>query len=237
LVIDVEEVSMPASYVSDPSLIDFPPLDPARTAVVVIDMVNHQLTPGQGMLRMVAENGHDTDYYRERCERLVIPNLKRLLPAVRAAGATVAYVRGASFRSDCSDAIPTIQAVRSSWGAVEGEWASEVIEALRPEPGDINLPKPASGAFSANLDRPLRSLGIEHLLYTGVATNRCVLCSVTAGFDLGYRGYLVADAAAASSAYFEQATVDLISVYMARVVTTDAIIAAIGAGARVPSTA
>ena len=110
-------------------------------------------------------------------------------------------------------------------GATDGSWACEVIEPLRPEPGDISLIKTGSGGFgTSNLDSHLRNMGIRNVLYTGVITNGCVLLTLAAGFDLGYNGYLVADATATFSQRWQDLTEELVGVYMAKVVTTTQII-------------
>ncbi len=216
------------------SLMDFPPFDRAHTAVVVIDMVNNQLTRGEMMMAELEANNRDVDYFLERSERLVVPNLQVLLRAARRAGIKVAYVRGGAGLPDGSDAIPAAQQAFRNWGAVDGSFSSDVIDALRPERGDLSLIKLGSGAFSSHLDAHLRNMGIDTLIYTGVATSGCVLVSVAAGFDLGYRGYLVADATATSSEYFQQAAEDIIGSYMARVVDTNDVIAAIEAAMTTP---
>lgn len=52
-----------------------------------------------------------------------------------------------------------------------------------PQPGDIVLPKPRySGFFNTPLDSILRSRGIRHLVFTGIATNVCVESTLRDGF-------------------------------------------------------
>lgn len=57
------------------------------------------------------------------------------------------------------------------------------------------------------------------------------MLSVGQGFDLGYRGYMVSDATAAFSERLQQATEEIVSGYMARVVTTDEMIGLLPSGA------
>lgn len=196
-------------------------LDPKTTAVVVVDMINHQVTRGRCFLGDLERDGVDVDYMVERLQSLVIPNLQRLLSACRQRSVTVAYLRVGAYRSDYSDLVPAFQDAFRSWEAREGTWACEVIEPLRPAAGDIDLIKTGSGGFNTSgLDSHLRNIGIRNILYTGVITNGCVLLTAASGFDLGYNGYLVTDTTATLSQELQQATEETMALYVAKPVST-----------------
>lgn len=72
-------------------------------------------------------------------------------------------------------------------------------------------------------------MGITHVLYTGVVTNACVMLTASAGFDLGYYGYLVGDATAAFSPELQQQAENLIGYFIAPVTTTAEALELIGA--------
>ncbi len=56
----------------------------------------------------------------------------------------------------------------------KGGWDYQLVDELTPQEGDIVLPKPRySGFFNTPLDSILRSRGIRHLVFTGIATNVC----------------------------------------------------------------
>jgi ureidoacrylate peracid hydrolase len=77
----------------------------------------------------------------------------------------------------------------------KGTWDYALIDDLRPEPGDIVLPKPRySGFFNTALDSMLRARGIRTLVFTGIATNVCVESTLRDGFFLEYFGIVLADA-------------------------------------------
>lgn len=62
----------------------------------------------------------------------------------------------------------------------KGSWDYQLVDELVPQPGDIVLPKPRySGFFNTPLDSILRSRGIRHLVFTGIATNVCVESDAT----------------------------------------------------------
>jgi nicotinamidase-related amidase len=209
---------------AQPSVVSWPPLDPAHTAVVVVDMVNWQVP------RAVGETATATPYYVDRLANTVIPNHERLLPACRAAGIPVIYLKVGSFRTDFGDAIPQFRGVFADAGAVQGSYACEVISEIAPQPGDIPLAKTASGGFgSSALDSHLRNMGITHVIYTGVATNCCVFLTLAGGYDLGYNALMVTDATATLMPEFQEQAENLIKFYLAPLVTTDEVLDLIGA--------
>lgn len=207
-----------------------PPLVANRTAIVVVDMTNTFLyappNPGDvSCLTDLHERQVPLAYFEKRIEESVIPAHQRLLPAARAAGATVVFTRAGCFREDAGDAVKGLQAQFRRWKAQEGSWASSVDPRLPVEPGDISLLKTGSGSFhSSALDSHLRNLGVEHVVYTGIVTNGCVLLTVAGGYDLSYQGYFVSDATATFSEALQTSTEDIISGYMAPVVRADDII-------------
>jgi nicotinamidase-related amidase len=54
---------------------------------------------------------------------------------------------------------------------VRGEWGHDIIDELRPVPGEVVIDKPGKGSFwGTGLHRVLLARGITHLLFTGVTT-------------------------------------------------------------------
>lgn len=77
----------------------------------------------------------------------------------------------------------------------KGGWDYQLVDELVPEASDIVLPKPRySGFFNTPLDSLLRSRGIRHLVFTGIATNVCVESTLRDGFFLEYFGVVLEDA-------------------------------------------
>jgi len=206
--------------------------DPASTAVVLVDLINWQAHPrGSSLLGLleVGSNGQ-YDYITQRCSDLVLPNLAAVLPAARAAGALVVHTRLASVAADYSDAVPAFRPYMELSQAREGTWASEVLDGLGPEPGDLSILKCGSGAFvSSGLDEELRARGIDTVIHAGVVTNACVLLTAGAGFDLGYRQYVIGDATAAMSEEDQQAAERFMDSYIAQVVTSAEVVSAFAA--------
>jgi nicotinamidase-related amidase len=214
----------PRSFRAPASVFERPPLDPSRTAVVVVDMVNWQVP------RAANVDGLAPEYFVDRLADVVIPNHQVLLRACREVGVRVVYLRVGCFQPDYSDAIAPFRGLLQDSEALDGSQACQVIPELAPEDGDLSLLKTGSGGFnSSSLDSHLRNMGITHVLYTGVVTNACVMLTASAGFDLGYYGYLVGDATAAFSPELQQQAENLIGYFIAPVTTTRETLELIGA--------
>jgi nicotinamidase-related amidase len=66
--------------------------------------------------------------------------------------------------------------------------------AVAPEPGETVIRKRSCDAFHLSaLDAHLRSLGVDHVLVTGYATELCVDTTSRRGITLGYDVTLIAD--------------------------------------------
>lgn len=201
----------------DPS---HPPFEAKRSALVLIDMVNHQI---HGLDDLLARQGLDGRYFQRRLRDVTIPNLMALAAAARTNGSRVVHVRMGSVHDDFADVVPTYREGLRALDARDGRWACEVIDELAPAAGDVSLVKSGSGAFSSSaLDGVLRNMGIEHVIYTGVVTPGCVLVTALVGNDLGYRGYVAADATACFSDADQLAAEAVLSQGYARVLPTAA---------------
>jgi ureidoacrylate peracid hydrolase len=77
----------------------------------------------------------------------------------------------------------------------EGQWDWEVVEELRPQPGDLVVNKTRYSGFAGTpLDSLLRSRGMKTLFFTGIATNICVESTLRDAFFLDYWPILLRDA-------------------------------------------
>jgi ureidoacrylate peracid hydrolase len=174
--------------------------DPAATALVVVDMQNAYATRG-GYLDLAGFDVSTTGPVIERTAGAVA--------AARAAGILVIwfqngwdpdYVEAGGPGSPNWHKSNALKTMRSRPGMNErllakGSWDYALVDALKPEPGDIVLPKPRySGFYNTPLDSMLRSRGIRTLVFTGIATNVCVESTLRDGFFLEYFGIVLADA-------------------------------------------
>ncbi len=184
------------------------------TAVVVIDMQNAYASPG-GYLDLA---GFDIS----GAEKVITQTIKVLDTARRAGMPVIFFQNGwddqyveaggpGSPNWHKSNAIKTMRERPELKGKLlaRGGWDYELVEALKPKPGDITLHKTRySGFFNSQLDSVLRSRGIRHIVFVGIATNVCVESTLRDAFFLEYFGVMLEDAThQAGPEFLQQATV------------------------------
>ncbi|MEN0579345.1 pyrimidine utilization protein B [Phytobacter palmae] len=184
--------------------------DPAQSALIVVDMQNAYATKG-GYLDLA---GFDVS-----ATAPVIEKIKTAVAAARDAGMLIIwfqngwdeqYVEAGGPGSPNwykSNALKTMRKHPELQGKLlaKGGWDYQLVDELVPQEGDIVLPKPRySGFFNTPLDSILRSRGIRHLVFTGIATNVCVESTLRDGFFLEYFGVVLEDATHQAGPAFAQ---------------------------------
>jgi len=175
-------------------------LDPATTAVIVVDMQNAYASKGG----YVDEAGFDVGP-----AAACIARVGEVVEVARAAGMPVIFLQNgwdADYREagtplspnwHKSNALKTMRARPELSGKflARGGWDYELVAELEPQEGDLRVPKPRYSAFfNSALDSVLRARGIRTLVFTGIATNVCVESTLRDGFHLEYFGVLLEDA-------------------------------------------
>jgi nicotinamidase-related amidase len=164
-------------------------IDPAKTAVVIIDMQRDFLEPG-GFGESL---GNDVSLLKRAVEPC-----QALLGTARRIGMLVIHTRE-GHRPDLSDA-PRAKVERGApslrIGApgpmgrilVRGEPGHDIVRELYPQAGEPVIDKPGKGAFYAtDLQSILQNRGVESLVVCGVTTEVCVHTTVREANDRGYR--------------------------------------------------
>jgi nicotinamidase-related amidase len=168
-------------------------IDPARTAVLVIDMQADFCAPGGYMDRM----GFDTTPLRAP-----IKPIQAVLAVARAAGLLVVHTRQ-GYRADQADQ-PEFRKARNRYrGALRGaDGASlirgtsgwQIIPELTPAPGEPVVDKRANGAFhGTDLGDLLTVRDIRHLAFCGNTIDVCVHTTLRDANDRGYECLLLSD--------------------------------------------
>ncbi len=175
-------------------------LDPAETAVVVIDMQN----------AYASEGGYvDLAGFDIAGSAGVIGRIATVLATARSVGMPVVFLQN-GWDADYleaggpgspnyykSNALKTMRARPELSGQLlaRGGWDYELVDALQPQPGDIRVHKTRYSAFfNSQLDSVLRSRGIRNIVFVGIATNVCVESTLRDGFHLEYFGVMLEDA-------------------------------------------
>ncbi len=183
-------------------------LEPLATALVVVDMQYASGCRETGLGKSLKEQGKEelARYRYDRIEQVVVPTIQRLLAFFRRHHLTVVYLTMGSEMPDFSDALPHLKAFFVSSNNKIGTPEHEILEEVKPEPGELVLNKTTMGAFnSTNLDSILWSRGIKYLLFTGVSTNMCVETTARDGADRGFRCVIIEDGCGASAQSYHDA--------------------------------
>ena len=191
---------------------DFPfdgMLDPARVAVIAIDLQVDFLSPN-GYL---ASKGYDCAPLRR-----ILPNVAAVITAARAAGCLIVHTRQ-GYRADLAD-----MSVYERWrrrrsglegtdALVRGSPGFEIVPEVPVAEGDVIIDKTANGAFTyTDLDHVLRWRGITHLILMGCTTDVCVHCTLREANDRNYQCLVVEDACASGDPYAHDAAIYMVTV-------------------------
>jgi ureidoacrylate peracid hydrolase len=179
-------------------------LDIARTALIVVDMQNDFGSEGGFFHRA----GIDIS----AIQTAVRPT-GRVIAAARAAGIPVIYIK-MGFHADLSDAggpdapnwIKHGQQIGEPMDAPNGvksrilireTWNTDIVDELRPEPGDLTVYKHRfSGFYETDLDAILKRLNTKYLVVTGCTTSVCVESTIRDAMFRDYSCLLLADCSA-----------------------------------------
>jgi len=203
----------------------FDRIDPARTALIAIDLQIAFTLAGE-----VFGNANARD---------IIPNVNRLANAMRAAGGHVLWTRQTVTR-ELPYAYPEWQydatdpfVARAIADLTDGAASHQLHEALEVHPDDIVLNKYRYSAFirdSSDIESRLAALNVDMLIITGTLTNVCCESSARDAYMLGYKVLFASDATAAVSDAEHNAALTNLRLNFADVKSTDALIALIEAG-------
>ncbi len=169
--------------------------NPATTALLVIDMQRDFLEPG-GFGEML---GNDVSHLRSTIEPT-----RRMLETFRQLNLMIIHTRE-GHRLDLLDCPPSKQARGNlSCGIgdqgpmgkvlVRGEYGHDIIDELKPLPGEPVIDKPGKGSFYAtDLQTILANRDIKSLVIAGVTTEVCVHTTVREANDRGYECLVLSD--------------------------------------------
>jgi len=176
-------------------------IDPARTAVVVVDMQNAFASPG-GLLDLAGVDIAGA--------AAVVRTIGGILAAARAAAIPVVYLQ-TGYKPDLSNgggpsspnprketALCLMRARPELRGQllVEGTWDFQIVDALAPQAQDLVVLKTRySGFAGTQLDSVLRAREIRYLVFVGIATNVCVESTLRDAYFHEYWPILVTDGA------------------------------------------
>jgi ureidoacrylate peracid hydrolase len=195
----------------------FDDLDPARTALVVIDMqlafmddrVGHAVCP---------------------MARDIVPNINRLATAVRATGGGVFWIKNTHDDTCLTEwsvmhgmSTPEGRAKRTA-AMSEGTEGHDLWPTLVVEPSDETVKKYRYSAFlpgASELPARLRARGFDTVLITGTVTNVCCESSARDAMMTNFKTVMISDANAAANMDEHQASLRAFYLTFGDVMDTD----------------
>ena len=203
-------------------------LDPAKTALVIIDMQN-----------TFCQEGAPAEV---PASRDIVQALNALTGEARALGVRVVWVTMVHRNDDSG----------SEWnlyynGILSGDVRDLSMQSMSPdgegrniwnelnvEPGDVCIEKTRYSALvpsSSHLERWLRGYGMENVLIAGTKTNVCCESTARDAMQLDFRVVLVSDCCAALSDDEHRATLETVIQQFGDVMTAEEVLAALRAEA------
>ena len=207
----------------------FPTLDPAATALVVVDMQR----------AFVAEGAP----FEIAAARDLVPTINRLAAALRNAGGHVVWIQATHPPAESPDYFaiffenfvsPAIRE-RAHASVTKGHPDHALFEGFDVRPRDLRIEKCRPSAFiqgASNIEARLRRRGVDALLIAGVATNMCCETTARDAMMRGFKVTMVADANAAATAIEHEAGLLTMFRYFGDVRTSDDVVGLIESGAR-----
>lgn len=149
-----------------------------KTALLVMDVQN-------GIVQNYAADG------------AALKPLQGALAKARERALAVVFVRVA-FRPGYVDVSPnnrSFSALKGRGGMLETDAATQIWTGVEPQQGEVVVVKRRVSAFTGSgLDVVLRSMDIDHLILTGIATSGVVLSTLRHAADLDFRLTVLSDA-------------------------------------------
>ena len=205
-------------------------IDPARTAVVLVEYQNDFTSDGGALHGAVKEVMDETG---------MLENTRRLVDEAREAGATIvhapiSFAPGYGELGDPDKVYGILKGVIDSNAFVKGTWGAEICEQMAPAEADIIVEgKRGLDTFATtNLDFILRSRDVDTVVLGGFLTNCCVESTMRTAYEKGYDVITLTDCTAATSSEEQRAAVSQDYPMFSQPMTSEQVVGALlGAGA------
>ncbi|MEE9202666.1 MAG: isochorismatase family cysteine hydrolase [Dehalococcoidia bacterium] len=173
-------------------------IDPKKTALLVLDMNYVCAHRDYGIGLKFPTIGLRPDYFYDRIDDTVVPNIQKLLARFRDDGLPVLFTVMGTEQKDLSDLPETWRKTYPRIGydkSTPGNKEFEIMEEVKPLAGEPVLTKRTSGAFvSTDIQQRLQDWGVQTLVITGVETDCCVYNTAIEANDRGYQVIVPEDA-------------------------------------------
>ena len=191
-------------------------LDPATTALLVIDIQNTYLEPPEDPAELLRWQP-----FLDRMNKVVIPNTARLMDWARAKGIEMMFARIACQKADGRDRSLSQKKPGFNYLLLpEGRADSQIVPELTPLPDEICVTKMTDSALTGtNLRLMLSNMGIRDVIVAGIFTDQCVSSTVRSLCDESFGVLVVEDCCAAATDALHRHELEIINMIYCHVVT------------------
>jgi nicotinamidase-related amidase len=196
-------------------------LDPATTALLVIDVQDVYLAP-----KDTPEETARWQPFYDRMRETVIPNIATLIAESRSRGVEVIYARIACHKRDGRDRSlsqkkPGFNYLLLPKDLPEGQ----IVRELAPQGDEIVVTKTTDSALTGtNLRLLLHNMDIRNVVCVGIFTDQCVSSTVRSLVDESFGVVVVDDCCAAATMELHRHELEIINMIYCHVVELDEVI-------------
>jgi|TARA_B110000208_G_C11752338_1_gene423943 nicotinamidase-related amidase len=210
------KTSFRSFYYADAAPPDDITLDPAKTALLVIDIQNTYLEIPDDQ----AEAKRWAPFF-ERMNQTVIPNTAKLIDWARRSGVEVMFARIACLKDDGRDRSLSQKKPGFNYLLLPKDRDdSQVVDALSPVRDEIVITKTTDSALTGtNLRLVLRNMGITDIIVAGIFTDQCVSSTVRSLCDESFNVLVTHDACAAATDELHNHELEIINMIYCHVVS------------------
>ncbi len=193
-------------------------LDPAKTALLVIDIQNIYLEP--------KDTPEETARWQPFCDRMretVIPNTRRLIDECRSRGVEIIFARIACHKTDGRDRSLSQKKPGFNYLLIpKDEGSGQIVPELAPDPNDIVIIKTTDSALTgSSLRLMLRNMEISDVVVAGIFTDQCISSTVRSLADESFGVVVVDDCCAAATMELHEAELCILNMIYCHVVQFD----------------
>ncbi len=195
-----------------------------NSAFLVVDMQYYVAAVGCGEhIDVSADNiPENRQYFFDRIEHTVVPNIQALQNCCRENGLEVMFTNVESLTKDGRDR--GLDYKISGFHIPPGSQEGKTLEPIAPADDEIVIRKTSSSVFnSTNIDYVLRAMEKDYLIVVGLLTDQCVESTVRDACDLGYLVTVVEDACVTYSQERHDRALEAYSGYCRRISTAELI--------------
>lgn len=174
-------------------------LDKTRTALLIVDMQNDNMSIGG--------KSENTGAVEHAKKQEIVPHIAKLIEKAHFLGMPVIHNQFVVSKSakEIGNNAPIFRSIKEIGSVVENSWGAATVDGIEIAPDDFVLKRTRMSAFNGTqLDILLKNMHIEHIIVTGVWTNMAVEHTVRDGADYGYDVTIVTDGTATINDEWQQ---------------------------------